>query len=133
MKAPQPSALRLVTTAPTGERARPLFGLSAWTADVPAAAVVLDAASLNGDDAGAVARQLPDASTLPEGTLVVVSGEAIRGVGILGRLFGGGTTAVNRAARCAALVARGYVDVGAGIDPATKIDIAWGRAAGESG
>jgi hypothetical protein len=133
VKAPRPTALRLVTTAPTGARARPLFGLSAWTPDAPATAVVLDAAGLNGDDAGAVARQLPDAATLPEGTLVVVSGVALRGVGVLGRLFGAGTTLVSRATRCGALVARGYVDVGAGIDPATKTDIAWGRAPGESG
>jgi len=133
VKAPRPPALRLVTTAPTGGRSRPLFGLTAWTPDAPAAAVVLDAAGLTGDDAGAVARQLPDATTLPEGTLVVVSGAALRGVGILGRLFGGATAPVSRAARCGALVARGYVEVGGGVDPATKIDIAWGRAPGDGG
>jgi hypothetical protein len=131
VKVPRPAALRLVTTARTSRPPRPLFGLAGWTTDAPSAAVLLDATGLNGDDSPAVAHQLPPTTTLPAGTLVVVSGAALRGVGVLGRLFRGATTPVSRAARCGALVARGYVDVGAGVDPATKIDIAWGRAPGD--
>ena len=131
MKAPRPTALRLVTTAPTSRPPRPLFGLPGWTADAAAAAVLLDATALDRGDAAAVALQLPAAATLPAGTLVVVSGAALRGAGLVGRLFRGATTPVSRAARCGALVARGYVDVGADVDPATKIDVAWGRAPGD--
>jgi hypothetical protein len=120
-----------MTTARTSRPPQPLFGLPGWTADAAAAAVLLDATTLDGGDAPAVALQLPAAATLPAAMLVVVSGAALRGVGLLGRLFGGATTPVSRAARCGALVARGYVDVGAGVDPVTKMDIAWGRAPGD--
>ena len=35
---------------------------------------------------------------------------------------------VSRAARCTALVVRGYIRVGAGTDPDTDADLAWGYA-----
>jgi hypothetical protein len=91
--------------------------------------VWLDAAALNGDDVAAIARQLPPASTLPEGTPLVVLGVAAGTGGLWGKLLGGGPS-VSRAARCGALIARGYVDVGAAADASTKADIAWGRAPG---
>ena len=44
-------------------------------------------------------------------------------LGALGRKRG-----VSRAARCTALVARGYMRVGAGTDPDTDADLCWGYA-----
>jgi hypothetical protein len=35
---------------------------------------------------------------------------------------------VGRAERCSALLARGYVRIGAGVDPKTRNDLAWGHA-----
>ncbi len=121
--------MRLITTAPVRKPPRPPFGLPEWSAEAQAAAVLLDADGLDGDDdVRSVAGQIPGASTLPAGTVVVVLGGAARGGRFLSHLFGGSTVPVSRAARCAALIARGYVAVGAAIDEATKIEIAWGRA-----
>jgi hypothetical protein len=125
MKVPRPGALRLVTTARLGKPPRPPLGLSQWTADATAAAVLLDAATLGPGDVAAVADQLPAATTLPPRTALVVFGVPSGGGGILGKLLGGGP-AVSRAIRCGALIARGYVDVGAAVDEATKSEIAWG-------
>jgi hypothetical protein len=132
VKVPEPEALRLVTTARPSQPPRPMLGVPGWSEGASSVAVVLDATSLDVDDAASVALQLPAAANLPEGALVLVSGVALRSGGVLGRLFGGGGVAVSRAARCGALVARGYVDVGAGLDPATKTDLAWGRAPGRA-
>lgn len=73
---------------------------------------------------------LPDPSSLAAGQLVVVRAEiggekslASSVLSVLGR-----KKTVSRALRCSALVARGYVDVGAGTDPAGKDDLAWGYA-----
>jgi hypothetical protein len=86
---------------------------------------LLDAATLGPGDVAAVADQLPAATTLPPRTALVVFGVPSGGGGILGKLLGGGP-AVSRAIRCGALIARGYVDVGAAVDEATKSEIAWG-------
>jgi hypothetical protein len=72
---------------------------------------------------------LPDPNGLEPGTLVLVRDEArtterslVRSVlGALGR-----KERVSRASRCTALVARGYVRVGAGTDPDTDADLCWG-------
>lgn len=74
---------------------------------------------------------LPDPSALEPGTLVIVGAEArtterslMRSVlGALGR-----KQSVPRSARCTALVVRGYIRVGAGIDPDTDADLCWGYA-----
>jgi hypothetical protein len=74
---------------------------------------------------------LPDPSALDPGTLVIVRDEArtterslMRSVlGALGR-----KEKVPRSARCTALVARGYIRVGAGTDPDTDADLCWGYA-----
>jgi hypothetical protein len=120
---PSPAALRLVTTA-RGRAPKPPFGLKEWSATGDALALLLEARG--GDDLSAaeVAAQLPAASTLPSGAAVWVLGTAASD-GALWRLFGRGS-AVSRAARCSALVARGYVDVGAGAEGGA--DLAWGRA-----
>ncbi len=128
MTAPEaPSELRLVTQI-RGKAPRPPFGLKAWSASGDAFAVLLSRAIAGGEEMGAseVAAQLPAASSLPARTPVWVLGTAA-GDGAMWRLFGRGS-AVSRAARCSALVARGYVDVGAGVDAASGADLAWGRA-----
>jgi hypothetical protein len=72
---------------------------------------------------------LPDPSELPPGTLVIVPGAAA-GTSSLARsvlaVFGRARL-VPRVVRCTALVARGYVDVGAA-DDETRADLAWGYA-----
>lgn len=73
---------------------------------------------------------LPDPDSLSEGQLVVVAaelaGEKSLASSVLSAL--GRKKTAPRVMRCSALVARGYVDVGAGFDPATKDDLAWGYA-----
>lgn len=74
---------------------------------------------------------LPDPDALEPGTLVLVTTEPrtterslVRSVlGALGR-----KEKVARATRCTALVARGYMRVGAGTDPDTDADLCWGYA-----
>jgi hypothetical protein len=130
VKIPQPEALRLVTTARLGRSPRPMLGVPGWSEGAASVAVVLDATNLDPEDAAAVALQVPSAADLTDGAVTFVSGVALRSGGVLGRLFGGGSVAVSRSARCGALVARGYVDIGAAVDPASKIDVAWGRVLG---
>lgn len=78
-----------------------------------------------------VVRALPDPETLAPGTQVLVPETAPR-AGRLARFFGalGGGGGVTRSLRCSALVARGYVDVGAAFDDATRTDVAWGFVPG---
>ncbi len=68
---------------------------------------------------------LPNASTLASGTRVVVLPDAARGRGLLAAF---GQKTHPRSARCAALLLRGYVDIGAEVDPKTKQDLVFGRA-----
>jgi hypothetical protein len=70
---------------------------------------------------------LPDPAELPPGTMVVVLGEiaAARSLARSVLAVFGRVRSVSRALRCTALVARGYVDVGAGEDE-TRADLAWG-------
>ncbi|MBX3211834.1 MAG: hypothetical protein KF850_07365 [Labilithrix sp.] len=85
-----------------------------------------------------IAAALPDPASLTPGTLVVVPGalqaERARGPLALGRTLArsvlsvlGRPQTVTRARRCSALVARGYVDVGAAEDE-LRADLAWGYA-----
>jgi hypothetical protein len=87
--------------------------------------VVLDAGACDLDDPAAVARELPDPSSLAAGTRVYVLGRATRGAGFLARLRG--RVQVARVVRCTALLARGYVGIGAGVDE-SRGDLAWGEA-----
>jgi hypothetical protein len=86
--------------------------------------------TLTADAAGSVAAimaKLPDPAELAPATLVLVSGQ-LGGPKTLARSMLaaiGRTKPVARALRCSALVARGYVRVGAAPD-ASKDDIAWG-------
>ncbi len=80
-------------------------------------------------DLAAIVRALPDPSTLEEGTRVVVLGSLAEEPSLKHRLFAAfglkGDGGVPRALRCTALVARGYVGVGAAEDGAGR-DIAFG-------
>jgi hypothetical protein len=65
------------------------------------------------DDPAVLAEQIPLATTLATGTRVALPPIAWRRRGALGRILGPGKVAVGRAARCTALIVRGYVDIGA--------------------
>ncbi|HVJ89644.1 MAG TPA: hypothetical protein VM580_07550 [Labilithrix sp.] len=98
----------------------------------PDARVTATIVALSEADAGSVASimgKLPDPGALSPGALVIIPGEPIaprtlaRSVlALLGR-----TKKVARAQRCSALVARGYVEVGAAEDD-KHVDFAWGYA-----
>ncbi len=117
MTPPAAGALRLVTRARGARPPRPPLGLAAWSPAADAIAVLIDA----GDDSIAgIAAQLPEGASLPSGTPVFVLAKAAD-VRAFWRLFAPAQT-VPLAARCSALLARGYVDIGA------DADLAWGHA-----
>lgn len=99
-----------------GKPPRAPFGL-AWRDDGEALGVQL--ASEESFDA------VPDAASLAPRTLVVVLPEAARSRGLLAAF---GKRTVSRSARCGALLLRGYVDIGAEVDEATRLDLVFGRA-----
>ena len=121
---PRPKALRLVSSALGVRAAAPPFGLRAWSSEAEAIAVLIDAEGVDANDPAAVAAQIPHAIELPECTLVCVLGTAARGRGVIRCVRR--AVQIPRSARCTALVARGYVGVGAGIDDAGSNDLAWG-------
>ncbi len=84
--------------------------------------VRLDATAADVEEAGAVAGQIPHASSVSPGTRVVVLATASRQGGVLRRLFGPRRVPVPRSTGCTALLARGYVAIGADDDGA------WGTA-----
>jgi hypothetical protein len=86
--------------------------------------VRLDATEADVEEPGSVAGQIPHASTLPPGTRIVVLATATRRRGMLRRLLGPRRVPVPRSTRCTALLARGYVAIGADDDGA------WGYAPG---
>jgi hypothetical protein len=75
--------------------------------------VRLDATKLDVESPASVATQIPHADTLTAGSAVVVGAVAVRKRGALGKLIGDAHVKVSRSTRCTALVARGYVGVGA--------------------
>lgn len=82
------------------------------------------------EDARALAEALPSPDDLAPGALVLVLAEPVPRSALTGRLLSalGRAKAAPRVVRCTALLARGYVDVGAGVDPSSGADLAWGRA-----
>jgi hypothetical protein len=88
----------------------------------PSVTVRLDATDIDVREIGALAGQIPLASTLAPGTRVVVLDVATRKAGMLGRLLGHRRVSVPRAMRCTALLLRGYIEIGAGEEGA------WGKA-----
>jgi hypothetical protein len=122
---PDAVAVRLVTRAPDGKPRRPPLGIATWTPTAEAVAVLLDAGG-EGDPCtiAGVAAQLPPAAELPSGTPVFVLGRA-KARRSFWRLFAR-DVAIPRAARCTALLMRGYVGIGAG--DIQGDDLAWGQA-----
>ncbi len=116
LPSPLPATLRYVGVQ--GSRAAP-FGL-AFTTDATDLVIAPSASELD-----AIAAELPAPETLTANTLVVLLPAATSGG--LRALFTTTKTA-SRAARSAALLARGYVALGACLDPHTKLDLVWGRA-----
>lgn len=119
------------TSRPTNDAGTPSLGRA------PSAALRASAQTitLEPGDAGAVTtilQKLPDPGALPGGTLVLVPGKAasVRSFGraLLGA-FGRAKT-IPRAFRCSALVARGFIDVGAATTEDGD-DLAWGYVAGK--
>ena len=75
--------------------------------------VRLDATDTDVEEPGAVAGQIPHARDVAPGTRVVVLATATRRGGVLGRLLGARKVPVPRSTGCTALLARGYVAIGA--------------------
>jgi hypothetical protein len=116
---PQAGALRLVARTPGAKAPKPPLGLAGWTPTAEAIAVLVDA----GDDATSVAgiaAQLPESTSLASGTPVFVLGKAAVARSFWS-IFARDVT-IPRAARCTAMLARGYVDIGA------HADLVWGHA-----
>ena len=122
---PRPASLRLMSASSGGRTPRPPFGLRAWDPSADARALLLEVRGRGTCTTADVVAQLPAPASLPPGTTVVVLGTAATD-GPLWRFFARGVP-VSRAARCSALIARGYVDIGAGLDPESGADLAWGR------
>jgi hypothetical protein len=125
MRPQRPTALRLCTRASDARVPAPPFGLESWTPDGRAIAVLVHAEGLDVDDPAQVAEQIPLATELPLTTPVFVLGVAVRSRRRLGWL-GMRTIPIARTVRCTALIARGYVDVGAATDEESGADLAWG-------
>jgi hypothetical protein len=73
--------------------------------------VWLDATGADMNEPAAILEQLPDPASLPPGTAVHVLPDAARVPRGWHRFFGARRVAVPRAARCEALLLRGYVDI----------------------
>jgi hypothetical protein len=125
MTPPRPAAFRLWTRAPAASRPRAPFGLPSFTDAATAIAVFVDATGIDEEDAGAFAEQIPAAVQLEPGTPVFILDAAVRGRGAL-RWLGARKVQLPRTSRCTALVARGYVGVGAAADPSGRGDLVWG-------
>jgi hypothetical protein len=127
---PHPSRMRAQMPEGFPPPPRPPLGLSAWSdADADAVALVVALEDRDGSDlerASLVAAQVPSAASLPAGTLVVVMPGALRARGLLAPLLGPRREHLTVAARSTALLARGYVDIGCGVDTDGKTDLAWG-------
>jgi hypothetical protein len=122
---PQVGSLRLIGRASRAALPRPPLGLAAWSAAADAIAVLVNAATdADVHSVAGVAAQLPEASTLPPGTPVFVLGTAAA-VRSFWRPFARGVP-IPRASRCTALLARGYIDIGA--EEVDGDDLAWGHA-----
>jgi hypothetical protein len=89
---------------------------------------MLDGTRVDVHDVAAVAAQLPDPSTIARGAPVVVLANAVHVPEGWRRFLGTRRVAVPRATRCAALLVRGYVDIGASPEAAAAGDLTWGFA-----
>ena len=121
MKLPLPAAVRLLTRA-RGKPPPVPFGLLEWTPSAADTVLLLESTE---DDDALVPRQIPDAASLPACARIYVLGATASPAGVLARLLSS-RRSVPRVVRCTALLGRGYVDIGAGIDVASGADVAWG-------
>lgn len=76
-----------------------------------------------------ISDQLPSPGSLPSGTMVAIPGRlhGVQKPTMLQRMTGRLPATIHRAARCTALLAKGYVHVGGGV-ARDKTDWAWGFA-----
>jgi hypothetical protein len=74
-----------------------------------------------------VTSQLPDPTALVPGQLVVVLPRGAPAEEWLGRLVAKRSWAAG-ATRATALLALGYCRIGAGVDPASRLDLVWGTS-----
>ncbi|MCL2778580.1 MAG: hypothetical protein FWD73_11295 [Polyangiaceae bacterium] len=81
-----------------------------------------------GHNVASIAAALPDPKSIEPGALVVVPGHVIESPSIARRVLSAFSREhrIPRAVRCSALLCRGYVRIGAGMDPSARADIAWG-------
>jgi hypothetical protein len=121
---PRPAAARLHAGG-THTQARILFGLTEWSADEAAPALIVPLAPT--ESVAEVAAQLPDPASVAEATLVVAVAGTPAQRGLLGRIFTR-EAPISRQARATALLARGYVRIGAAVDDGTGLDLVWGYA-----
>jgi len=124
----RPVALRLVTRAQRVSAGTLPFGIQAWSSDALAVAILLEAEA---DDLNEieVASQVPQARGLAPATPVFILGSATRApsrASWLSSLLRADTVKVGRAPRCGALLMRGYVGLGAGMDETSGTDLVWG-------
>lgn len=124
---PRPPALRLITQAPRVPPHAIPFGLRGWSPEAQAIVVMLEA-GIDDLDEASVAAQVPPSNSLPSATPVFVLGTATRARprGSWLRLLRSRGLMVGRAERCGALLMRGYVGLGAGVDPTSRADLVWG-------
>jgi hypothetical protein len=130
---PRPSALRPHTAGIAGARFPSLRRVPFGAVLQDGAGDLLVAASEDAArDVRSLAAALPAPEELTPGTLVVLLADAIAQASITGRLLSalGRRRTLPRTLRCTALLARGYVDIGANTDPASGADLVWGRAPG---
>jgi hypothetical protein len=130
---PLPKTLRLVCARPLRSRhPRVPFGLPPWTEATGGGVGVLldlpaDWPATGFGDTGLIAAQIPDRASLAPGQLVVILPRGAPKSAWVGRLLGARAWAAG-AVRGSALLARGYVAIGGGVDPSSKMDLVWGYA-----
>jgi hypothetical protein len=120
---PSPATLRLTCRTPLRKKPRAPLGAT-FADDATDIALVFEGAPGSANDACA---EVPDGATLAEGALLVVFGQAA-GASFLTRIFASNARAIPRDIRATALLARGYVDIGAGVCTKTGADLVWGYA-----
>jgi hypothetical protein len=104
-------------------RTAPLGG--SWVDDGDAAgAAAAEALAVQLPDDVPSPSHVPEPETLAPGTWVVLLPDPQRGRGLLSAF---GRKPIARAARSRVLLLRGYVDIGAGVDPASRLDVVYGR------
>jgi hypothetical protein len=103
------------------------LGLTGWSPDAEAIVVLLEGSRAALSDASLLTPQIPGARTLAPSTPVIVLGSAARNGGVWRRLLAPRRLKIARAPRCGALLALGYVDIGAAIDSSGS-DLVWGHA-----